>query len=149
PLAEVFARSTLSEVAGRLASAQKSTLPTITVAERTGVLPLSYAQQRLWFLAQLSEGASRAYHIPGGVRLTGRLNRAALRAALDRIVLRHEVLRTTFGQKDGVAFQEIGRAKSGFALVELDGRGRSEGELAELAEEEAGAPFDLSRGPLI
>src|SRR5262245_29549016 len=60
-------------------------------------VPLSFAQQRLWFLSQFEE-ASRAYHISGGLRLTGDLDRDALRRALDQIVARHEVLRTTFSQ---------------------------------------------------
>ena len=70
-------------------------LPPIAAVERASRLPLSFAQQRLWFLAQM-EGVSEAYHIPFGLRLKGELDRAALRRALDRIVARHEALRTTF-----------------------------------------------------
>ena len=62
---------------------------------KRGRVPLSYAQQRLWFLAQM-EGVSEAYHIPLGLRLQGKLDRGALRRALDRIVERHEALRTMF-----------------------------------------------------
>src|ERR1700727_865844 len=75
-------------------------LPAITHAERGERVPLSFAQQRLWFLAQM-EGVSEAYHIRFGVRLQGELNRAALRQALGRIVARHEALRTTFEFIDG------------------------------------------------
>ena len=63
----------------------------IVAVERTQRLPLSFAQQRLWFLAQL-EGGSEAYHIPFGIRLRGRLNQPALSYALNRIIARHEVL---------------------------------------------------------
>src|SRR5688500_1311879 len=64
------------------------------------VAPLSFAQQRLWFLEELEDMGS-TYHIPLRLRLTGALDAAALRRALDRIVARHEILRTTLGQVDG------------------------------------------------
>src|SRR5215218_8713370 len=88
----------------------------IEASERGESIPLSYAQQRLWFLSQLS-GVSEAYHIHGGVRLRGTLDRVALKGALDRIVERHESLRTCFVQQDGEAVQKIGPAQ-GFALRE-------------------------------
>src|SRR5262249_58483108 len=83
-----------------------NTLPPISVAEHRGDFPLSFAQQRLWFVAQM-EGGSEAYHIPFGVRLYGRLDRAALKKALDRIVARHEPLRTTFLMVEGEPRQRI------------------------------------------
>jgi amino acid adenylation domain-containing protein len=116
-------------------------------------LPLSFAQQRLWFLAQM-EGVSRAYHIPGGVKLSGELNREALAAALNRIVARHEALRTTFSQHDGQAVQIIGAADSGLDLQFQDLSGIAEPQerqrlLHRALEQEADVPFDLERGPLI
>src|SRR6516164_3885359 len=60
--------------------------------QRPQDIPLSFAQQRLWFLAQM-EGVSEVYHVPQGLRLRGELDRNALRRALDRIVWRHEALR--------------------------------------------------------
>src|SRR5438309_3999793 len=84
-----------------------ATLRPIVPTSRDGRLPLSFAQQRLWFLGQM-EGASAAYHIPFGLHLKGDLSRTALRRALDRIVVRHEVLRTTFAFRDGEPVQEIG-----------------------------------------
>jgi hypothetical protein len=92
----------------------------ITVADRTQPLPLSFAQQRLWFLAQLEDKASRAYQICGGVRLKGVLDAAVLKATLNCIVRRHEVLRTTFTQADGVPLQVIAPPESGFFLLEHD-----------------------------
>ena len=104
----------------------------IVPTSRDGRLPLSFAQQRLWFLAQM-EGASAAYHIPFGLHLKGDLNRTALRRALDRIVVRHEVLRTTFAFHDGEPVQEIGAVEeSSFRLIEHDLRGHNDVE-AELA----------------
>ena len=128
-----------------------ATLQPIVPTSRDGDLPLSFAQQRLWFLAQM-EGASAAYHIPFGLHLKGDLNRTALRQALDRIVVRHEVLRTTFALHDGEPVQEIGAVEeSSFRLIEHDLRGHNdvEAELAALRELEAGASFDLEAGPLI
>ena len=67
---------------------------------------MSFAQQRLWFLAQM-EGVSEAYHIPFGLCLNGALDRAALQQALDRMVVRHEALRTTFAFVEGEPVQRI------------------------------------------
>src|SRR3954466_14599550 len=123
----------------------------IVPTSRDARLPLSFAQQRLWFLGQM-EGASAAYHIPFGLHLKGDLNRTALGRALDRIVVRHEVLRTTFALRDGEPVQEIGAVEeSSFRLLEHDLRGHNEveAELAALRELEAGASFDLAAGPLI
>src|SRR6516162_8191410 len=97
-------------------------------ADRSGALPLSFAQQRLWFLAQL-EGLSRVYHISGGLRLAGPLDRAALRRALNRIVERHEALRTTFHSVDGEPVQRITPIEeSSFALIDRDLREHEDAE---------------------
>src|SRR5262249_16495306 len=101
---DLFAWPILADLARALESAARSTLPAIIRVDRGERLPLSYAQQRLWFLAQM-EGASEAYHIPVGVRLYGRLDRRALKMALDRIVARHEPLRTTFLMVEGEPWQ--------------------------------------------
>lgn len=114
-------------------------------------LPLSFAQDRLWFLAQM-DGGSEAYHIPAGVRLKGALNGSVLRRALDRIVFRHEVLRTTFARLNGKPVQRISPAAgSRFLLAEHDLRGREDAqtELHRLSALERSAPFNLEAGPLI
>src|SRR5262249_18226223 len=138
-------------------SPEKRALLALKLKERGSkfnTFPLSYAQQRLWFLAQM-EGGSEVYHIPFAVRLHGDLDRAALGKALDRIVERHEVLRTTFVTVDGEPVQRIKRVEeSSFHLLEYDLRERGEGqeremELERLIVEEVGAPFDLEAGPLV
>src|SRR5262249_34143077 len=126
-------------------------LPPITRMERGERVPLSFAQQRLWFLAQM-EGVSEAYHIPAGLRMKGVLDQVALRRALGRIVDRHEVLRTTFGVVDGEPVQQMAPAQViSFHLVEHDLRGHDEveKEVRRLAAVEARAAFDLEKGPLI
>ena len=149
-LKSLFAQPTLQGLAGEVAQAGASELPAITAADRSAALALSFAQQRLWFLCQM-DGVSQAYHMPAGLRLRGRLDVGALEGALDRIVSRHEVLRTTFAVVEGQPVQRIGRAEQGLSLRVHDLRGHSEAdrELQELAREEAQEGFDLQAGPLV
>ena len=150
PLGEVFARPVLSDFAREAGMAARAELPPIERASRQGPIPLSFAQQRLWFLEQLGELGS-TYHVRMRRRLEGELDRGALARALDRIVARHEALRTAFPQVAGIPEQRIAPADSGFHLVEheLGGRTDADAELGRLLAAEAGAPFDLERGPLI
>ena len=75
-------------------------LPPLVQVERHGEMPLSFAQQRLWFLAKFKD-VSVTYHIPGALRLRGALNRFALRRSLDALFARHEALRSVFIAVDG------------------------------------------------
>jgi amino acid adenylation domain-containing protein len=130
---------------------QAAVVPAITRADRRERLPLSFAQQRLWFLAQV-EGVGESYHIAFGLHLQGKLNRDALRRALDRLLERHEVLRTCFESVDGEPVQKIEKAEaSRFELRQEDLRdSRNIGaELKKQMQEEANQKFDLARGPLI
>jgi amino acid adenylation domain-containing protein len=153
-MSELFARPVLADFVQGLSSAAPRKLTRIVRADRGDGMQLSFAQQRLWFLAQMP-GASEAYHIPWGVNLEGTLDRAALRSALDRIVQRHEALRTRFEQVSGHAVQRIEmECMSRFELREQEiGRDLSLAEatleLQRLTLEEARAPFDLQFGPLI
>ncbi|MBB4636053.1 non-ribosomal peptide synthetase [Longimicrobium terrae] len=150
-LRELFTHPVLADFARELDGAARAALPPIEPAPRDGPVPLSFAQQRLWFLEQMGNLGS-AYHIHRPVRLRGELDRAALVAALDGIVARHESLRTTFVRGDGVPGQRIAPADgSRFALVEHNfaGRDDAEAELARLLAEEVRAPFGLEQGPLI
>ena len=112
-----------------------------------GSAPLSFAQQRLWFLHQL-EPDSSAYNQPNAMRLQGALDVEALRRALDVIVDRHEVLRTTFILADnGLPVQLIGESRSlGLTLLDLSGcpDSKREAELQRLMKEITERPFDLS-----
>ncbi|MBX8484721.1 non-ribosomal peptide synthetase [Pseudomonas cichorii] len=150
-LAELFAHPTLADLAQIAASAGKSSLPDITLADRDADLPMSFAQQRLWFLAQM-EGASEAYHMPAGLRLRGVLDASVLQNALDRVVERHEALRTRFvPHASQQAVQVIDAENIGFTLKRIDLSGQADAKLQmqTLAHEEALAPFDLERGPLV
>ncbi|HEU0079166.1 MAG TPA: condensation domain-containing protein, partial [Longimicrobiaceae bacterium] len=123
----------------------------IEAADRSGRLPLSFAQQRLWFLEQLGD-LGPAYHVRRQLRMRGELDRAALARALERVVERHEVLRTVFVSVGGEPEQRILPAEqSRFRLAEqrLGDGGDARAELHRLTAEEGRAPFDLGSGPLI
>ncbi|HEY7769023.1 amino acid adenylation domain-containing protein [Longimicrobium sp.] len=154
PLRAFFEGPTVAELAVRveeLRGAGAAVLPPVVPAGRTQVPPLSFAQQRLWFLEQMGNLGS-AYHIPMRLRLRGELDRGALARALDRIVARHEVLRTSFPTVDGEPVQRIAPAEEGaLRLVEHDLHAApdAEGELRRLVRDEVNALFDLEHGPLI
>ncbi|HEX3155300.1 MAG TPA: amino acid adenylation domain-containing protein [Candidatus Angelobacter sp.] len=150
-ISDVFTCPRLSELASRLESAEQTELPLIRRLERRTALPLSLAQRRLWFLAQIEKN-SHAYNIPLGFRLRGKLNSATLRRTLNRIVARHEILRTTFTMVAGQAEQRIAPIEnSSFRLWEHDLRHHENGpaELERVIQQEVCAPFDLQAGPLI
>ncbi len=125
--------------------------PPLVPAPRDGELPLSFAQQRLWFIDRLQPG-SPAYNIPAALRIRGPLDDAALERALGELVRRHEALRTTFASTGGRAVQVVHPA-GGFTLPRLDLGGRPEAEreaeLRRLADADESTPFDLSAGPLL
>src|SRR5258708_30771957 len=119
-IAELFARPVLAEFAARLQNTAQAKLPPIFSCDRSERVPLSFAQQRLWFLAQM-EGGSEAYHISFSLRFGGELDGVALRRALDRIVFRHEALRTTFVLLNDEPVHRItSEQDSGFFLLEHD-----------------------------
>src|SRR5262249_59843422 len=94
-IGQLFEHPTVAGLAPGLAGAAWAGLPAVQPMERPAQLPLSFAQQRLWFLAQMP-GVSQAYHIPMRLRLTGELDLSALRQALDYLLERHEALRASF-----------------------------------------------------
>jgi amino acid adenylation domain-containing protein len=148
---DLFAHPVLDDLAAYLKGAARAKLPAIVRGKREQRLPLSFAQQRLWFLAQIAE-AGQAYHVPMGLHLKGALDAGALRRTLDRIVARHEALRTTFVSIEGEPEQHIASAAgSWFHLLEHDLRQHQDAntELSRLLTEEANASFDLQAGPLI
>ncbi|HEX8282851.1 MAG TPA: amino acid adenylation domain-containing protein [Pyrinomonadaceae bacterium] len=147
-LRQLFERPTVEALAEAVAEARAAEAgdprPRLVRTARDGALPLSYAQQRLWFLDQLEPG-SGFNNIPVALRLEGRLDVGALEAAFNEIVRRHESLRTTFASADGEPVQVI-REVSELRLVVED---VSRDEAARLAEEESRAGFDLAAGPLL
>ncbi|HZN06341.1 MAG TPA: amino acid adenylation domain-containing protein [Pyrinomonadaceae bacterium] len=126
-------------------------VPPIERVSRKAPLPLSFAQQRLWFLDQLEPG-NPVYNIPTGVRIRGDMNVAALSRSIDEIVARHESLRTSFPMIDGEAFQVIAPQLSGILrVVDLSEINADEREAAalQLAKTDARRPFDLACGPIL
>jgi amino acid adenylation domain-containing protein len=130
---------------------QELYIPPIVAVSREGNLPLSFAQQRLWFLDQLEPGSS-SYNVARARRLRGSLDVAALTAAINDIVRRHESLRTCFGSEQGTPFQQIMNhaplAIPVFDLLDLPDPER-EVETERLATEEINQPFDLTEGPFL
>jgi amino acid adenylation domain-containing protein/non-ribosomal peptide synthase protein (TIGR01720 family) len=103
---DLFAHPTIEKLAAHLQQQQKGgLLPTVTVAVRPEHIPLSYSQERLWFIDQL-EGSVQ-YHMPAAFTLKGALHRDALEYAWRQIVNRHEVLRTVIVQEGGSAYQHV------------------------------------------
>ncbi|HST57081.1 MAG TPA: amino acid adenylation domain-containing protein, partial [Longimicrobium sp.] len=141
----------LADFARGLESAARAEAMAIAPVDRSSAIPLSFAQQRLWFLEQLG-GMGSAYHVPMHLRLQGELDRGALLRSLDRIVARHEALRTTFPAVDGEPVQRIAPVEEGgLRLVEHDLRASPDAEdaLRRLVSDEAGTLFDLAHGPLV
>ncbi len=155
PMRRLFASPTIAGLAAAIdeerRGRRREDVPPIRPARRDGALPLSFAQERLWFLDQLEPGSS-FYNIAAAVRLEGPLRAAALERSLARIVLRHEALRTTFGVADGRPVQVIGEP-GGFRVATEDLRSlpapQREAEALRLAQEQAERPFDLARDPLL
>ncbi|MBI6899748.1 amino acid adenylation domain-containing protein [Pseudomonas putida] len=141
-LGELFGDDRLLAVAATLAERGGEVLPAIEPTPRGQSLPLSFAQQRLWFLAQMDD-ASAAYHIPLGLAMRGPLDRAALERALARIIERHESLRSHFTQEGAEARVRVAPGRGGFALAWHDLRGAAQ-QLPELMQAEALLPFDLA-----
>ncbi|CAG0936138.1 nonribosomal peptide synthetase DhbF [Thermoflexales bacterium] len=155
PLRALFEAPTISQLAARLAAAQRSggTLPAIPIKilSRQSELPLSFAQRRLWFLNQLGP-ASSLYNISTAVRLVGHLNLTTLEQSLNEIVRRHETLRTTFAAVKGQPIQQIAPALTvPLPVIDLHSLPANERAICvqQLIEEEGQRPFDLAQGPLL
>jgi len=153
PPRALFESTTVAALAVRVEEMRRADLPVlppVVPTGRTGALPLSFAQERLWFLDRLEPG-SAVYNIPVAWRLGGALEEPALERALGEIVRRHESLRTVFAEVDGSPVQVIAPF-GGFALPVEDLSGLSEADreaaLRHRVAEEARRPFDLSAGPL-
>ncbi|HLL46016.1 MAG TPA: amino acid adenylation domain-containing protein, partial [Longimicrobiaceae bacterium] len=155
PLRTLFEAPTLGGTAERvellLRRGAASEVPPLVPVRRDGPLPLSFAQQRLWFIHQLAPG-SAAYNMPHPLRMRGPLDPGALARALDALAARHESLRTVFAVVDGEPVQVV-REAAPVALPTADLSGlpaaAREAETRRLVGEETLRPFDLARGPLL
>ncbi|MCC4598284.1 amino acid adenylation domain-containing protein [Xanthomonas campestris pv. phormiicola] len=150
-IGDVFTHTRLQALALCLDRSDPSEAHTIVAVDRSAALPLSFAQQRLWFLDRFDPHSQLAYLMPGGVRLSGPLDSLALRRALDRIVYRHEALRTRFGVENDAPVQLIGMPHSGFPLhcIDLADLPDPEAAARDHTAQEAGTGFDLQHGPLL
>jgi amino acid adenylation domain-containing protein len=154
PVREVFERPTVEGLAeaiekGRV-SASRAESPPISAVSREQELPLSFAQQRLWFIHQLEPGSS-AYNTPRAMRLRGALDICALSQSMREVVRRHEVLRTRFELKGAWPVQIVDEPDEIqlpiWDLSEVVKQEREE-RAREIARNEAQRPFDLERGPV-
>jgi amino acid adenylation domain-containing protein len=155
PLRSFFDRPTVAALAEVVRSESLSqgdrSAPPILPAPRDGELPLSFTQQRLWFLQQL-DPASQAYHVPATLRFRGPFDLSALQDSLTEMVRRHEVLRTTFPTVRGRPAQRIHRpylVRLPVVSLEAVSEREREGELRRLIAEEIRKPFDITRLPLV
>ncbi|HEY9422715.1 MAG TPA: amino acid adenylation domain-containing protein, partial [Thermoanaerobaculia bacterium] len=144
PLRRLFEVSTVEGLAGELEGLGVAVAPPLRPVDRSGDLPMSFAQERLWFLDRLEPG-SPLYNIPAAMRLAGRLDVEALASALGEVVRRHEALRTIFAEAAGRAVQRV----APWEPFELPVVAASPEEVERLLWEEARTPFDLSAGRLI
>ena len=151
----IFEDLTVARLAKRIEEAlragEKDVAPPLVKAPRADRIPLSFAQQRMWFIDQLEPG-SAAYNIPCAVRLRGDLDTDALRKTLNEIVARHEVLRTSFPSMNGQPRQEIlepGDLQPEY--IDLSAMDETEREIRLLSDLQAEAKrgFDLASGRLI
>ncbi|MEU9048754.1 MULTISPECIES: condensation domain-containing protein, partial [unclassified Kitasatospora] len=142
PLRTLFEAPTPAALARHLDPGALVRPPVVAVSEGRAQVPLSFAQQRLWFLGQL-EGPNATYNIPAAVRLSGTVDQEALTAALRDVIDRHQVLRTALSLVDGQPVQRvlpIEDVSVGLTVEQVD----DEEELAAAVRRSAGQPFDLA-----
>ena len=145
PLTDLFDHPTLRSLAARIDQQPPATDSPIAAADRGRPLPLSFGQQRLWFLHRL-EPSSVEYTIPVVIRLDGPLDQSALAAALTAVVHRHETLRTTFTVMDGQPVQVIHPpAPVPLPILDVPDAATADRMIAE----DIACPFDLATGPLL
>ena len=146
PIQSLFEAPTVAALVQRIDTARRMDAPPLVLVGREHALPLSFAQQRLWFLEQL-EPVSSLYTISRALRLSGRLNIAALQQALNTIVHRHEALRTTFVTVYGTPVQMIAAHRQvALPVVDLSTRAPAdrEAEMQRHCTQESQRPFDLA-----
>lgn len=154
PLKSIFERSSVAELGELIAKAERSEIPPITRIERSRWerLPLSHAEERVWFMNQLGPGHGTVYSVPAAFIVHGVLDLDHVDAAFELIIARHESLRTIFPVHDGLPERLVlDRMAFRFRRWDLT-RGDEETRTArskEICEADAAIPFDLTKGPLI
>ncbi len=152
-LRDLFEAPTVAGLAERITAGLSDVSghgPAIEPRSETGPAPLSFSQERMWFLHGLAP-ESAAYNVPAALRVRGPLQRDALRAALEAVVRRHEILRTVFPAVNGRPLQLVTEQELDVAVVNLE----DEPEVSravrtrEILRREARRPFDLARGPVV
>lgn len=143
PVSALFEAPTVAGLAECIDAAPAAAAPPLQAVSRALSLPLSHAQQRLWFIEQM-EGSSATYNMPAAFRLEGPLNVAALSAALQQIVQRHEILRTYFTEADQQPIQQIDDS----VVLHIPVLDIAESEVFEHLRDHAQAPFHLREAPL-
>ncbi|AZE54867.1 Non-ribosomal peptide synthetase [Pseudomonas synxantha] len=147
PLRNLFESSTLHTFVASLAQEPARQEPPLVRVERDQPLPLSYAQERQWFLWQLDPG-STAYHIPAALRLRGHLDTQALQRSFDGLIARHESLRTSFSQEGERIVQRI--APHARLAMSIESRPEADAQtIRACVEDETQQLFDLQHGPLL
>jgi amino acid adenylation domain-containing protein len=151
PLSALFQSPTVEELAARVEAMRRAgvpALPPVVPVDRDGELPLSWAQERLFFLDRLQPGLA-FYNVPFALSLAGRLDAGALERALGEMLRRHEVLRATIGERDGDPYLHVSPF-AGFVLPvdNLSAAPDPRAEARRRARDEAARPFDLRAGPL-
>ncbi|MBZ5509491.1 MAG: amino acid adenylation domain-containing protein, partial [Acidobacteriia bacterium] len=154
PLTALFENTSVAQVAELIAKAKKSDVPSIRPVDRKKIeqLPLSFAQERVWFFEQLEPGSGR-YNVPVAVTVSGELNINQLEQAFNLIIARHENLRTVFLSQEGQA-QQLILDSLDFKLERIDlshstNKEELHGRAKEICRTDAAKPFDLARGPLL
>ena len=143
PVATLFEAPTVAQFAPRIGASQTRSR-SLGAVQRPAVLPLSFAQNRLWFIDQL-QGPSAVYNIPAAIKLSGRLDVEALGAAVTDVMRRHESLRTTFAAPQGLPQQVVIDADvADFGWQVVDATEWSTQELEHAVEELGRQPFDLA-----
>jgi len=154
PLRTIFENPTIANLSRAVEDArvdQDHRIPLLGKFERNREIPLSYSQQRLWFIEQLEPG-NPAYNIHAAVRLMGDLDPDLLKRSLEAVIGRHEILRTTFPAVDDQPVQRIGAPMSlNLPVTNLEDFAADEREAQALSfiVEESQRPFDLAAGPML
>ena len=139
-LRDFFQKPSIEELAKQISEAREEAIVIIEKADRSNPLPLSFAQQRLWFIDQYQDGNSANYNMPAALQLKGNLDLNILQESFIRVIQRHESLRTCFETVDDQVYQKILEVDTfKIPLIKLEAD-----DVQSLISEESQTPFNLS-----